>query len=133
MKVYIVTSGSYSDYHIDRVFTDEQQAKLYCATHANDCEALGIEEWESDEVKLDTSLEIFEKWVARFDFEGHLLNFWTDGFTFKQPNSVAKHSWRRTEYFVHVYLPDGTAEEKAKKILCDYFAKWKYEQMEVIR
>ena len=31
MKVYIVTSGSYSDYHIDEVFTDREQAYLYCA------------------------------------------------------------------------------------------------------
>lgn len=130
MKVYICTSGEYSDYHIDAVFTDEEQAKLYCATHSCECDPPGIEEWESDEVKLDTSLEIFEKWVARFNSEGHLSNFWNGGFTFKHPNSVSKHCWRNIEYFVYVYLPEGTAEDKAKKILCDYFAKWKYEQME---
>ena len=30
MKVYIVTSGEYSDYHIDRVFTNEKLANEYC-------------------------------------------------------------------------------------------------------
>lgn len=132
MKLFIITSGEYSDYHIDAVFTDEQQAKLYCAIHLDDCNPPGIEEWESDKVKLDTSLEIFEKWAAYFDFEGHLKNIWKVGFSFKCPSSVSTHTWRKTEHFVYVYLPDGTAEEKAKKILCDYFAKWKYEQMEVI-
>ena len=29
MKVYIVTSGCYSDYHIEKVFTDPEQARLY--------------------------------------------------------------------------------------------------------
>lgn len=30
MKVYIVTSGEYSSYHIDRVFTDKKLANEYC-------------------------------------------------------------------------------------------------------
>ena len=132
MKIYIVTQGEYSDYGICAVFTDEEQAKLYCAVHHSDYEPPQIEEWESDEVKLDTSREIFEKWFANFDFEGHLKHFGKSGFSFKQPNSVATHHWRRTEYFAYVYLPEGTAEDKAKKNLCDYFAKWKYGQMELI-
>ena len=31
MKVYVVTSGEYSDYHIDAIFLDRQKALQYCA------------------------------------------------------------------------------------------------------
>lgn len=34
MKIYIVTSGSYSDYSINAVFLDKEQADKYC-DHAN--------------------------------------------------------------------------------------------------
>ena len=46
MKIYIVTRGEYSDYYIDRVFTDRAKAEEYrewCAD-AND-----IEEYETDD------------------------------------------------------------------------------------
>ena len=35
-KVYIVTKGSYSDYHICRVFFDENLAKEYCKSISDD-------------------------------------------------------------------------------------------------
>ena len=31
MKIYVVTSGEYSEYHIDAVFADKKKAELYCA------------------------------------------------------------------------------------------------------
>jgi len=33
--VYIVTSGSYSEYGIDAVFKDKSKAELYCSCHRN--------------------------------------------------------------------------------------------------
>ena len=32
MKIYVVTSGFYSDYHIAKVFTDKKAAEAYCNT-----------------------------------------------------------------------------------------------------
>ena len=49
MTIYIATSGSYSDYHVDAVFTDKRQAEFYCAEH--NC---WLEEYESDEVRIET-------------------------------------------------------------------------------
>lgn len=48
-KVYIVTSGSYSDYGIRKVFLDEDKAEKYAKAHSdNDA---GVEEWDvSDDV-----------------------------------------------------------------------------------
>lgn len=59
MKVYIVTEGSYSDYHIDSVFTDLEQAQLRVATmelgEYADCPQ--VEEYDTDTVHYEGKLE----------------------------------------------------------------------------
>ena len=48
MKIFIVTSGAYSDYHIDAVFSTKENAERYNKIHASgDFE--DIEEFEVDE------------------------------------------------------------------------------------
>jgi len=48
MKIYIVTSGAYSDYHINAVFSTKENAERYNKIHASgDFE--DIEEFEVDE------------------------------------------------------------------------------------
>lgn len=52
-KVWIVTEGSYSDYHIVAVFSSEEKAKEYVETYGEeDSYSLGdvIEEWDVDVV-----------------------------------------------------------------------------------
>ena len=51
MKIYVITSGSYSDYRIERVFTDKAKAKAYCKHESSlylheKCE---IEEFDSSD------------------------------------------------------------------------------------
>lgn len=62
MKVYIVTSGEYSDYHIECVFSTIEKAKKYIDTHSND--TVNIEEYELDTYKKPDSkffnVNIFE-------------------------------------------------------------------------
>lgn len=48
--VYIVTSGSYSDYGIDRVFKSRKKAELYCECHEG-CE---VEEWDFNDDSIYT-------------------------------------------------------------------------------
>lgn len=61
-KVYVVTSGSYSDYHIDAIFSTKEQAEIYQAVHSMDYETdsffsdyanYGIEEYEVDEPQIE--------------------------------------------------------------------------------
>lgn len=56
MTIYVVTSGEYSDYGINAVFTSREQAELYCATH-NDNSKYGyqceVEEYEADTPVLE--------------------------------------------------------------------------------
>lgn len=48
MKVYIVTSGIYSDYHIDRVFSTREKAQEYL-DHIGNYENADIKEYNLDE------------------------------------------------------------------------------------
>jgi len=54
MKVYVVTTGEYSDYHIDEIFTDETKAQQY--VHLKNILAGGyyynIEPYETDTVTI---------------------------------------------------------------------------------
>lgn len=61
-KVYIVTSGSYSDYGINRVFKDKRKAEIWCAEQNTryEWEEYGIEEYEysDDEVEYRKDIEL---------------------------------------------------------------------------
>ena len=48
MKIYVVTSGCYSDYHIEAVYTDEIKAKAYANLHSD----RSVEEFEADTVRV---------------------------------------------------------------------------------
>lgn len=51
-EIYIVTSGSNSDYSIDRVFTDKEKAEEFVEfvnTHTSRYDQCGIETWQTDE------------------------------------------------------------------------------------
>lgn len=53
MKVYIATAGTYSNYHIEAVFTDKEQANA-CKNLHSDWE---IETYNSDTIKIDSSVK----------------------------------------------------------------------------
>ena len=127
MKVYIVTEGSYSDYHIEAVFTDEEQAKYYCATHSDECE---IEEYDTDTVHFDTDKEIKELWCGWFDCYGNyqesLKNRLVVGDT---PIDIWRN--RRGNIRIEKTFPCDTTEKTAKKVFCDIYAQWKAQQIEM--
>ncbi|MGG0308325.1 hypothetical protein ABEY43_07075 [Priestia megaterium] len=52
MKVFIVTSGSYSDYGIDRVFLDEEKAQRYVDLKNTNNQNYRLEEYDTDDDKI---------------------------------------------------------------------------------
>lgn len=115
MTVYIATAGEYSDYHIEAVFTDEKQAKLYCAAH--NCY---LEEYEADEAKIKTEKKPLLLWHARFNYSG-LYSISYEYFTFQNQECFGETRARVT-------LDASIDREKAKKIIADKHAKWKAQQ-----
>jgi len=128
MKVYIVTSGEYSDYGINRVFTDKERAELYCAMHEGGCDPYFVEEWETDDVEISTTKPYYRRWEAKITPSGLLL--WIgDACTFTEKNSIEKYrnyngSWF---YIVIATLDKDKTEDEAKKIIFDRLAAWKCE------
>ena len=52
MKVFVVTAGEYSDYHIEKIFTDRIKAHLY-SLMGREYEHRQVEEYELDEIDVD--------------------------------------------------------------------------------
>ena len=61
-KIYIVTSGEYSEYHIDAVFSTKELADDYIQQNGTD---YGIEEYNLDE-EIDRSTKL---WMVKFDIK----------------------------------------------------------------
>ena len=47
-KVYIITQGCYSDYHICAVTMDKEKAERLCTLFRNSCDEPEIEEWDTE-------------------------------------------------------------------------------------
>ena len=58
--IYVVTSGCYSDYHIEAVFKDKSKAEYYCTCH-EDCT---IEDYSLSDSNIFTP---FESVIINFD------------------------------------------------------------------
>jgi hypothetical protein len=60
MKIYIVTSGEYSEYGIDRIFLDKEKAEKYVELSQNAWNSTRLEEWEtSDDEQIDEITYIY--------------------------------------------------------------------------
>jgi asparagine synthetase A len=51
MKVYIISKGEYSDYHICAVTLDEQEAERLAKIYTDSWDYAIVEEWDTDEHK----------------------------------------------------------------------------------
>lgn len=131
MKIYIVTSGCYSDYGINAVFTDKELAEKYCTAHNKYPDEYCIEEYEADSEVCDAKVGFVFVWresegMAKFD--GYMTKTSFDSFI-KRENEINatlikgkcmidSDTWR------YVWL-DEYNEFKAAKIICDRKAEIK--------
>ena len=121
-KVYIVTEGSYSDYHIVAVFSDEKKAKLYSLT----LDDAGVEEYDVDDIDIDTNKKIITYAVVHYEpfsemplkhvalYEG--IEGLVDFKKFKV--SLSKQSYGLSTCYINTDNID-----KAEKIFYDEYAK----------
>ena len=116
MKVYIVTDGEYSDYHIEAVFTDEKKAKQYAAIHH--CNS--IEEYEADTPQIEGETDVFIVYQIAINSR---IGFYVYDYYYstKKFNKVEVHWGKPT---IYVSLTDQD-ESKAKKIAQDMWAEYK--------
>lgn len=134
MKVYIITAGTYSDYHIERVFTDESMALAYIEAQ-NYCDVC-IETYEANEEK-HSSLTGYT--VACIGGKFYVHKRTGDFYYYQSRYTEAQPHWRGFEWTkklmpkgkkIPLYVTDVVSEneEKALKIAQDRWAKFKAEK-----
>lgn len=122
MKIYIVTSGCYSDYGIDAVFLDEKEAEKYIATKNKEDawhDNYDIEEYETQDGKINIGNN-----VIGYEYEGYISKSWYLGHEKFVVNETADIIFQSeaSKDWDKVWLKDKNYE-LAKKILCDRFAE----------
>lgn len=138
MKVYVVTAGTYSDYHIERVFTDESMALAYIeAQKDND---MCIETYDVNEEKHN-SLTGYT--VACIDGKFYTHKHTGDFYYYDSRYTEARPHWHSFEWTrelmpkgkkIPLYVTDVVSEneEKALKIAQDRWAKFKAEKAGIV-
>lgn len=113
MKIYIITKGDYSDYHICNVTTDYQKAKRYKEAYSNSWEEACIEVYEDEKNGK-------ENYCWAYDPVSNTAKI--NNYNVKE--GVMKNREDKI-YGVYVYAPD---EKHAAKKAQDMIAKYKAEQ-----
>ena len=130
-KVYIVTQGEYSDYHIVTVFTNRRDAEVYCAMQNRgniDYWGYSISEYNIGEVAYPPDVKIGYLFAMGVNGRMRLVGTFTKriGKNVIVPNVVrAETDCYGTEYEVGVM---ATSREQAEKIAQDLIAKYKAEK-----
>lgn len=125
MKIYVVTDGNYSDYHICGVATTEETAnKLKDYVNRNEFSDARIETYETDAWEDILNVGGFYEVVRRDDGSLYVHREEYDiEECYKKRNHVKRSKWRN----IYTYLV-ARDEDHAKKIASDLFAKYKAEK-----
>ena len=83
MRVYIITEGTYSDYHIVGVVEDRELAEKYVNIHETLHTDYNIEEYSTDEISIESLKEDYDYkvkqgtvsgWIFQFECNGKLID-----------------------------------------------------------
>ena len=136
-KIYVVTSGCYSDYCIEKIFTSRLEAEKYCAlenernSFDEDSEwELGpywqyecrVEEYPVDDVQLAMSEKPMRKRFiyVRCEGEEHIYSY---GVKYMNESYVRVLEDTKERVKVAVIAEYDVTEEKLKKIIYDEIAR----------
>ena len=131
MKVWVITTGSYSDYEIVTVFTDKVQADLFCAAYNDHSpyDKYYAEEYDTDTANVQVAEGVKPHYIATVS-----VNLRTGGIhdvyatpTLKPLSGFVKdYSGVMYEDYRAVFATDD--EEVIKKIFYDWAAQKKAEE-----
>ena len=123
MKVYVVTEGDYSDYHIVGVCTSKESAERIRQLASSDYHEAQIEEYEADRFNVEPTYKYYYVRVLK---DGAVEV--SVGSCIYSPYEV--YDYRRARGSVTAFVVDVFAqdEEHAKKIAFDCIAKYKAER-----
>lgn len=121
MKVYVLTEGCYSDYHIIGVTLDEEQAKIAADALSNEYFTVNCEEFETNDINVIKSG--WNLWEVYFDEKTHAI---TRIYRSEYHDCLGTIQLMRDKTFcVEVYAED---KEHAVKSASDKLSKYLAEQ-----
>ena len=127
MKVYVVTEGDYSDYHIIGVTTDRKKAKQYCELTKGRWYEPQIELYETDSFTPDiTAYKVYDVGVYA---NGNVFTKEIDkpdGYDYEMAMMHDVSYSRYGDPFRYKVTLMAIDKEHAEKIGCDYIAEYKY-------
>jgi hypothetical protein len=134
MNIYIVVCGEYSDFHIEQVFKNKEDAENYCF-NKNDLDIVDkydcyrIQEYELCETKIPKNFE--QSMIEGVAY----INCNDGGITIYETIK----GWSKNEEYIHFstncyspkrikveFLKREMSEEKLIKIIADEYRKYKY-------
>lgn len=125
MKIYVVTKGEYSDYHICCATIDKNQAERAAKIYSDKWDEAYIEEFDSDDIlKIPDAIK---KYCVSFSkTTGIVLNVYESSNEILPINSSPLiHQFLNSHYIVEVNAID---KDHALKIASDAFAKYMAEK-----
>ena len=133
MKVYVITSGEYSDYCIQTVALSREKAEQICAMMNSQkryySDAAIIEEYDTDDIVCDSAEDVVLCYTAEFSYKTLECLYWSEPF-YSFPRNKIKKRHGRNGFEIHItatFSKDVT-KDKVRKIMKDRVAKWKAER-----
>lgn len=123
MKVYVITKGDYSDYHICSVTTDKKKAKLLQEKYSRGYGKAQIETFDTE--SEEEVLKYKNLYSCHYYEEGGKIDVTERDFSYFETNDLKVGKW------IYGLYTDVLAdnEEDALKIASDKFAKYRAEKM----
>lgn len=119
-KIYVVTQGCYSDYHIVAVTLDKTIAEKIAAKFTNQYDDCRIEEYGDAEVMLRPA------WNINFDKSGNVINTYecTSAYDYEDVGKCRERRWGNCALNVTVSADDlGSAIKIAAEKRAQYLAE----------
>ena len=125
-KVYVITSGCYSCYHIKGIFDSREKADEY-VNYSSDCELNDIEEWNLNELQLDRGEKTFEL-ISDFESIGFEVSRCLESTSaFKDLMCLkSDRGWGSKDYIIFYVCAD--TRERAIKIASERLRQVKAEE-----
>ena len=139
-KVYVVTSGDYSDYCIDGIFSNREAAEKRCATW-DGCDDPNIEEYELEDGTNNVIDQVYRGLnfgMSYRSYDDNISVYWEMKYGTKPFHVQIRLSEKLTSInnkkieLYHGTIPVNktiTDDKEAEKIIYDRIAKWKAERI----
>lgn len=122
MKIYVITKGDYSDYHICAVTEDKDKAKELKKIFTDDWREANIEEYETNDCQRMLTHKYMYKGEVLLDGRVVVRNI---EFDYIQPKEIGEvvETPKCKLYTMYTYI-NANCEEDALKIAKDRFAPY---------